>query len=226
MVLIIIRTLLIFITLMIVMRLSGKRQIGEMQPFELVITLIIADLACIPMADTSIPLLYGVVAIVTIFCLHQIITLVDLKSNPLKTVVSGEASLVINQDGIDVYHLRQNNLDASDLLESLRSVGYFSPEAVLYGIYESTGNFSALKRDGYQDTSLPVLFINDGTWEEEAFLRTHIPKELLQTFLSERKLKLKTVYLLTMDGNGHIYYQREGGRYQTADLTLPKELTW
>lgn len=226
MVLIVIRTLIIFITLMIIMRLSGKRQIGEMQPFELVITLIIADLACIPMADASIPLLYGVVAIVTIFCLHQIITLVDLKSDPLKAVVSGEASLVINRDGIDIYHLRQNNLDASDLMESLRSVGFFSPEAVLYGIYESTGNFSALKREEYEDSSLPVLFINNGDWEEEAFERTGIKKELLQTFLKSKKLKSEQVYILTMDGNGHIYYQQEGKKYETADIAVPEGSTW
>lgn len=226
MTLIIIRTVLIFFTLMLVMRLSGKRQIGEMQPFELVITLIIADLACIPMADTSIPLLYGIVAIVTIFCLHQIITLLDLKSDPLKTIVSGEASLVINKNGIDVYHLRQNNLDASDLMESLRSVGYFSPEAVLYGIYESTGNFSALKRDSFEDKSLPVLFINDGTWEEDAFSRTKLPRNFFDSFLHKLNLQIKEIYILTMDGTGHIYLQEEGKPYQTAELPLPKGVSW
>ena len=71
--LIFIRTIIVFITLLIIMRLMGKRQIGEMQPFELVITLLIAELACIPMADTSIPLLYGIVAILTIYFLHQIV---------------------------------------------------------------------------------------------------------------------------------------------------------
>ena len=69
--LIFIRTIIVFITLLIVMRLMGKRQIGEMQPYELVITLIIADLACIPMADNSIPLLYGIVAILTVYLLHH-----------------------------------------------------------------------------------------------------------------------------------------------------------
>ena len=74
--LIFIRTIVIFITLLVIMRLMGKRQIGEMQPYELVITLIIADLACIPMADTSIPLLYGVIAILTIYFLHQVVCVV------------------------------------------------------------------------------------------------------------------------------------------------------
>ena len=76
--LIFIRTVIIFITLLIVMRLMGKRQIGEMQPYELVITLIIAEIACIPMSDPSIPLLYGIIAILTIYFLHQIVCLADL----------------------------------------------------------------------------------------------------------------------------------------------------
>ena len=78
--LIFIRTIIIFITLLIIMRLMGKRQIGEMQPFELVITLLIAELACIPMADSSIPLLYGIVAIVSSYFLHQILCFLDFGS--------------------------------------------------------------------------------------------------------------------------------------------------
>ena len=77
MIIIFIRTAAIFLTLMAVMRLMGKRQIGEMQPFEFVITLIVADLACIPMADVSIPLVYGIVAILTLFLLHQLIFLLE-----------------------------------------------------------------------------------------------------------------------------------------------------
>ena len=69
-----IRTLITFIALVIVMRLMGKRQIGEMQPFEFIVTLIIADLACVPMADVSIPLIYGLVAVFTLFILHQLLS--------------------------------------------------------------------------------------------------------------------------------------------------------
>ena len=88
--LIFIRTIIVFITLLVIMRLMGKRQIGEMQPFELVITLLIAELACIPMADTSIPLLYGIVSILTIYFLHQIVCLLDLQFKPMKAVLSAQ----------------------------------------------------------------------------------------------------------------------------------------
>ena len=100
--LIFLRTAIIFIALLAVMRLMGKRQIGEMQPFEFVITLLIAELACIPMADISIPLLYGIASIVTIFFLHQLLLLFDLKWKPFKVLVGGKPSIVINKEGIDI----------------------------------------------------------------------------------------------------------------------------
>lgn len=125
--LIFIRTIIVFITLLVIMRLMGKRQIGEMQPFELVITLLIAELACIPMADTSIPLLYGIVSILTIYFLHQIVCLLDLQFKPMKAVLSGSPSIVLNKNGIDDTQLKKNNLDVSDLIESLRGAGIFFP---------------------------------------------------------------------------------------------------
>ena len=137
MALIFIRTTVIFITLLFIMRLMGKSQIGEMQPFEFVITLVIAELACIPMADTSIPLLYGVIAIVAIFILHQIVWLLDLWFKPMKTVICGSPSIVINRNGVVERELRKNNLDVSDLIESMRAAGYFALDDVYYGLYEA-----------------------------------------------------------------------------------------
>ncbi len=97
MALIFIRTAIIFITLLLVMRLMGKSQIGEMQPFEFVISLVIAELACIPMADTSIPILYGIIAIVTIFILHQIVWLLQLWFQPVKKVIFSSFSSAENE---------------------------------------------------------------------------------------------------------------------------------
>ena len=118
--LIFIRTIIVFITLLVIMRLMGKRQIGEMQPFELVITLLIAELACIPMSDTSIPLLYGIISILTIYFLHQIVCLLDLGFKSMKAVLSGSPSIVLNKQGIDDTQLKKNNLDVSDY-ENLQS---------------------------------------------------------------------------------------------------------
>ena len=98
MVVIFIRTLIIFIALVVVMRLMGKRQIGEMQPFELVLTLIIADLACVPMADVSIPLVYGIVGIFALFLLHQIFSLIEQSGEKAKNLISGKPSVVIDKN--------------------------------------------------------------------------------------------------------------------------------
>ena len=116
MALIFVRTAIIFITLLNVMRLMGKSQIGEMQPFEFIITLLIAELACIPMADSTIPLLYGVVSIVAMFILHQIVWLLDLWFNQMKAIICCRPSIVITKKGIDDSQQRQHNLDVSALI--------------------------------------------------------------------------------------------------------------
>ena len=143
--LIFIRTAIIYIALFIIIRLMGKRQIGEMQPYEFVVTLIIAELACIPMEDTAIPLLYGIIAILTVYFLHQIVCVIDLNFRKAKDVLSGKTSIVLNKNGIDVSQLRANNLSVSDLISSLRGVGYFSLDAVEYAVYEAEGKISALE---------------------------------------------------------------------------------
>lgn len=126
-----------------------------MQPFELVITLLIAELACIPMADTSIPLLYGIVAILAIFLLHQLICLIDLNFKPLKFLVSGKPAVVMNKNGIDIYQLKHNNLDTSDLIESLRVAGIFGLDQVDYALYEANGQFSAMPKPDSETPTKP-----------------------------------------------------------------------
>lgn len=219
--LIFIRTIIIYVTLLVVMRLMGKRQIGEMQPFELVVTLLIAELACIPMADTSIPLLYGVVAIVAIFFLHQIVCLLDLGFKPMKALLSGAPSIVLNKDGVDDKQLKKNNLDVSDLIESLRAAGYFSLDAVDYALYEANGSFSALSKSGYEEmqTSLPVILIDEGKFDKENLRLTGRDKSYFLDILRKQGCKSeKKVLVMTVDGNGKAYFQKKGEKYKVLEL--------
>lgn len=219
--LIFIRTIIIYVTLLVVMRLMGKRQIGEMQPFELVVTLLIAELACIPMADTSIPLLYGVVAIVAIFFLHQIVCLLDLGFKPMKALLSGAPSIVLNKDGVDDKQLKKNNLDVSDLIESLRAAGYFSLDAVDYALYEANGSFSALPKSGYEEmqTSLPVILIDEGKFDKENLTLTGRDKSYFLDILRKQGCKSeKKVLVMTVDGNGKAYFQKKGEKYKVLEL--------
>lgn len=227
--LIFIRTAIIYVALLLILRLMGKRQIGEMQPFELVITLLIAELACIPMADTSIPLLYGIVSIVTIYLLHQIVCLIDLYCPPLKYIVSGKPSIVINKDGIDEYQLKKNSLDVSDLMESLRTAGYFSLSAVEYALYEANGSFSALPREGYEaeQTSLPLLIADKGKYNMKNVELTGIPTSFFEDMLRKQGIKnVKKVLALTIDGTGKVYLQEHGKKRRIFSVDLPEGKKW
>ena len=219
MALIFIRTAIIFFTLLVIMRLMGKSQIGEMQPFEFVITLVIAELACIPMADTSIPLLYGIIAIIAIFVLHQIVWLLDLWFKPVKTAVCGKPSLVINRDGIDEYQLKSNNLDISDLIESMRVAGYFSLDDVYYGLYEANGSFSALEKE-QKSQSLSVLLIDGGKADKKNIALCGLTQDELDNFLKQQNTKLKKVLVMTVDGQGRVYFQKKGEKYKILELEV------
>ena len=225
--LIFIRTSVIFLTLFAVMRLMGKRQIGEMQPYELVITLIISELACIPMADNTIPLLYGVIAILTVYFLHQVVCLVDLNLRGAKTVLSGTPSIVLNKNGIDSTQLKKNNLDVSDLIESLRVKGYFSLDAVDYALYEAEGMFSALPKKNYEklQSSLPILLIDEGKFDEKNVQLTKRDKGYyLDILKGQGCVDEKKVLVMTVDGKGKIYLQIEGEKYKVFPLEWEEQL--
>lgn len=191
-----------------------------MQPFEFVISLLIAELACIPMADSSIPLLYGVIAIIAIFILHQIVWLLDLWFKPMKTVVCGKPSVVINKDGIDEYQLKQNNLDVSDLIESMRVAGYFSLDDVFYGLYESNGSFSALENPDRGSSSLSYLLIDGGTADKKNLATCGIEKSKLDEFLKKQNAELKQVLAMTVNGDGRVYFQKRGEKYKILQMEI------
>lgn len=219
MALIFVRTAIIFLTLLVVMRLMGKSQIGEMQPFEFIITLLIAELACIPMADSSIPLLYGVVSIVAMFILHQIVWLLDLWFKPMKTLICGRPSLVITKEGIDEYQLKKNNLDVSDLIESMRAAGYFNLDDVYYGLYEANGSFSALEKEE-KTSSLAVTLIDSGKLNAHNLSTCGIERAALDKFLKEQKAKINKVLVMTVDGNGRVYFQKRGESYKILQMAV------
>ena len=207
MIIIFIRSVVIFITLLVVMRLMGKRQIGEMQPFELVITLLISELACIPMTDVSVPLLYGVVAIIAIFILHQIISILQQTSQTAKLVLSGKPSLVLNKNGVDFYELKQNNMDVEDLIESMRSAGFYSLDDLDYAIFESNGKLSTKEKQGYEQkkSALPLLIINNGQIKDKNLDIIKMNVQTIKDIILDKGAKsIKQVGVMTIDGNGKV----------------------
>ncbi len=211
-----IRTLIIFIVLLIVIRLMGKRQIGEMQPFEFIITLIIADLACIPMADVSIPLFYGIGAIIGVFILHQILSLLERLGPKVNKVMSGKPSIVIDKDGVNILELKKNNMDVNDLAESMRVQGYFSFDDVYYAIFESNGKLSALENSSKSvpTNQISFLIVNCGKIDEKNLNKLNLSRNEIHGFLQKNKIELKDVEVMTVDNNGRTYLKQKNNPYK------------
>ena len=214
-----IRTLIIFITLFVVIRLMGKRQIGEMQPFEFIITLIIADLACIPMSDVSIPLIYGVVSILGLFLLHQLLALFERGGTLCKLIISGKPSIVINKNGVDVKELKKNNLGVEDLIESMRSAGYFSLDDLDYAIFESNGKLSTLPKPK-TSSGLPLLLIANGKIKKTGLAHYNLTESQILSFLKQNKCNLKQTEVLTIDENGRTYFKAKNQKYKILNFNF------
>lgn len=229
MVIIFIRSLATFVVLLIVMRLMGKRQIGEMQPFELVLTLLIAELACIPMADISVPLVYGIAAILAVFILHQLLSVIEQTSRAAKRIISGKPSLVLNKNGVDFAELRRNNMDVEDLIESMRSAGYYSLDDLDYAIFESNGKLSAKEKIDYdrKKTALPVLLIGEGKIIKKNLALIGKDEKWVRDRVKDKGVnKIKDVGVMTIDGSGKVYFQKENEKYDTFFIKLKGEEIW
>ncbi|MEG1706373.1 MAG: DUF421 domain-containing protein [Clostridia bacterium] len=217
------RAVVLFSILLVVIRLMGKRQIGEMEPFELVITLVIAELACIPMSDRSIPLTYGIVSILTMFVIHQFILLLS-RSSKMQSLISGKPVMVINRQGVIPYALNQLNIQVNDILQSIRSAGYFSIEEIDYGIMETNGQLSVVpnKEQSAKQQTLPVPVILDGKWDDDDIERNGIHKDTIMSELSKRKIKVSQILFLTIDENGRMVFQT---KKQPKDaVNIPKKV--
>lgn len=121
----IIRAIICYLLVLLVFRIMGKRQIGEMQPFELVLTLIIADLATIPMAESSVPTLHGVVPLITLVVVHFFLSFFSKKSQTVSKILNGKPIIIINPNGIDHVAINNLNITIEDIFEALRGKGFF-----------------------------------------------------------------------------------------------------
>ena len=212
MLIIFIRAIILFAVLLFVFRLMGKRQIGEMEPFELVITLVISELACIPMADRSIPITFGIVAILTMFVIHQFILILS-HSEKLQGLINGKPVMVINPNGLDVQALKSLNMHVNDILQAMRAAEYFSLEEVTYGIMETNGQLTVVANKEMEDKqqTLPVPVILEGKFNEDNIKENGFVKENLQLLLVKEHAKLKNVILLAIDENNRMTLQKRTG---------------
>ena len=223
MLIIFIRAIILFAVLLFAIRLMGKRQIGEMEPFELVITLVISELACIPMADRSIPITFGIVAILTMFVIHQLILLLS-HSDKLQGLINGKPVMVINPNGIDVQQLKSLNMHVNDLLQAMRAAEYFSLEVITYGIMETNGQLTVVSNKQMEEKqqTLPVPLITEGKWNAENIESNGFVKENLQQLLVKERLKIKNVVLLAIDENNRMTLQARNKPIQFKNVEIKR----
>lgn len=215
MLVIIIRTLIILFFLMVGVRLMGKRTIGELQPYEFVITLAVADLACVPMQDVSVPITYGLVPLTVLFITHYVITAIISKSMPFRKFVNGKPMIVIDGDGINSECLTKLNMDVNDLISLIRQQGYFSIPEISFGILETNGKLSVMQNENATPpSSVPMTLVAEGKYMRENMRLIDFTEEKVNSLLSEKKIKVKDVVLMTAD-SGSIFVQPRNGKYFT-----------
>ena len=179
-----------------------------MEPFELVITLVISELACIPMSDRSIPITYGIVAILTMFVIHQAILLMS-KNNKMQQLINGKPIMVVTSKGIDMHALRSLNMGINDLLQAMRSAKYFSFEEISYGIMETNGQLTVVENKSLSEKqqTLPIALITEGKWVEDSVVNHGFDKNKILKLLGKRKIKLRNVVFFAVDENNRISLQ-------------------
>ena len=169
-----VRTLILYALVIIALRVMGKRQIGELQPSELVVAIMISDLASVPMAEPGIPLSYGIVPIFTMVLAEMSLSFLCLKSEKMRSVISGRPSVIMLHGVIDESEMRKIRFNLSDLTEELRLQGYMDISRVDTVILETNGQMTIIPKSKYktpdcsdlgiesQQETLPFILISDG----------------------------------------------------------------
>ena len=213
-----IRTVILYLLIIVGLRLLGKHQLGELEPSELVLALIIADLASVPMQDNGIPLLSGIIPIVVLLCLDLILSVAAMSSVKFRALICGRPSIVIEKGKLVQTALRKNRFTIDELMEELRCKGYTDLAAVEYAILETSGQLSVLPcaeekpltaaQFGLtpQETGLPVVLISDGRLLEHNLKGAGYEGNWLDKQLASHGLRSpRQAFLLTVDEGGNTY---------------------
>lgn len=228
-----VRCIVIYFFLLVAMRLMGKRQLGELQPFEFAITLVASDLACIPMSDPTIPVVYGIIPVFTLFVVHIIITKLASGSLRFRKLLNGKPIIVIERGNLLPDVLKELNMNIDDLLEALRSGGCFDPGEVEYAIIETNGTMTVLPKAQFkpltpsdmgmapEPAEMPVTVVMEGCFMGANLkgLRS-VDKERVLRLLDVLGMKQSDILLLLVTGR-KVFVQPYAGDSMT--VTFPEE---
>ena len=213
-----IRTVILYFLIMASLRIMGKRQIGELEPSELVLTMMVSDLATVPMQDFGIPLLSGVIPILTLLALSMLLSQLSLRSLRFRALACGVPTVLIDQGRVCQAAMRKNRFTIDELMEELRGQGYSDFSAVKYAVLENSGQLSILPWPEEQpptakqlhqsvkdDTELPLILINDGRVLRRNQLLCEKDEAWLRKQLKSRGIASpKEVFLFTVTGSGSV----------------------
>ena len=205
------RTVILYIFVTLGIRLMGKRQIGEMQPNELVVTLLISEIAAIPLQDTSQPILDGVVAIFTLVILEIIISVTAMKSIIVRKLMNGKSAVIIKNGVVDQQAMKNVRMTVLDLVELLRGQNVFDISTVAFAVLEVNGNLSILLKSSEQPATsgdlklnkeaavLPLPVISDGKLINESLKSLETDSVKIKKILDDNNTVIENVFLMTMD---------------------------
>ncbi len=173
----------------------GKRQIGELQPTELVITILISNIATLPIEDTNIPLFGGLIPIFVLVCLEVFSSVLGIKSRTVRKLICGNPTFIIKDGVLDQKMLKSLRFSIDDLLEGLREQGIFSLSEVKYAIVETTGKISVFKND--EPSSPQVIIISDGKIISEGLKYCNISRAWVESKLQKKGKEIHDIFIMT-----------------------------
>ena len=225
---VLIRTLILYILVLLTMRIMGKKQIGQLEPFELTLAIMISELASLPMQDTGIPLINGIIPIITLLLLEVIIAWIQLKSEKTRSIFTGKPSIIINNGKIEIEELRNQKLNLNDLLEELRLQGYFDIDDIEFAILETSGQISVLPKINTipatkedmkiktKENTLPITLILDGKINYKNLEVINKTSKWLYDELKKHQISSeKEILIGCLNSKGDFYYQRKTGKKGT-----------
>ena len=216
-----VRVIILYILVLVVMRLMGKREIGQLQPFELAIAIMIADLASVPMADNGIPITNGIIPILALLLLHILISIINLKSIKMRQIISGKPRILIYRGKIDEKALKKERITINELQERLRNNNVVNIGDVEYAILETSGQITVIQKPDKRNT-IPKDFNIMPEYEGISYDLVIDGKIMHQNlkiinkdinWLNEQVGKFgigpKQALLVTLDGSNQIFCQKK-----------------
>lgn len=221
MLIVFIRTIILYVLVLAVMRLMGKREIGQLQPFELVISIMIADLASIPMSDVGVPIFNGIVPILSLLIMHLLISLGNLKSINFRKVICGKPTILIYRGKIDEQKLKKERYTINELQERLRGKDVFNIGDVEYAILETSGEINVILKPEKRNPTLEDMNIKpeydgiaydlvvDGVIQRENLTKIKKDYKWLESEVSKFGFEPEQALVVTIDASGKIFCQKK-----------------